>query len=258
MKYALIGEKLGHSYSKIIHDKYFKYKGIDSTYDLIEIPRDDLTDKIKSMKQEGYGGYNVTIPYKIDVMNMCDEVFDEAVKIGSVNTINFVNGKMLGYNTDYHGLRLSILQSGVEIYGKRAVILGTGGASKAVAALCEDMNCSDITFVSRNARTDLGYRCVTYSDVITGDIIINTTPVGMYPNTDTTPFESFEGFETAIDLIYNPDETLFLKQAKNSGLATVNGLYMLVSQALYAQSIWQGIDPDTELIDKIYEEMRGC
>ena len=258
MKYALIGEKLGHSFSKIIHDKYFKYKGIDSAYDLIEIPKDELEDRVMSMKDEGYGGYNVTIPYKIDVMNMCDEVFDEAQKIGSVNTVSLKNGKMLGYNTDYHGLRLSILQSGVAIAGKKIVVLGTGGASKAVTALCEDMGCSDITLVSRKAGSDLGYRCVSYSDCVTGDVIINTTPVGMYPNTDSTPFDDFDRFETAIDLIYNPDETLFLKHAKTSGLTTVNGLYMLVSQALYAQSIWQGTDTDTELIDKIYNEMRGC
>lgn len=258
MKYALIGEKLGHSFSKIIHDKYFKYKGIDATYDIIEIPNNDLTDRVMSMKDEGYGGYNVTIPYKIDVMNMCDEIFDEAKKTGSVNTVSLIDGKMLGYNTDYHGLRLSILQSGVAVSGKKAVILGTGGASKAVTALCEDMGCGDITLVSRKARSDLGYRCVSYSDAIAGDIIINTTPVGMYPNTDGTPFDDFNGFETAIDLIYNPDETLFLQKAKKNGLTCVNGLYMLVSQALYAQSIWQNTETDIELIDKIYNEMRGC
>ncbi len=257
MKYALIGEKLKHSFSKIIHEKYFKYKGLNGTYDLVEIPKQNLHSRLMLMKDEGFGGYNVTIPYKIDVMNMCDEVFDEAKKIGSVNTVSLRNGKMLGYNTDYHGLRLSLEKAGVILNGKSAVILGTGGASKAVCVLCEDMGCRDITMVSRSDKTELGYRCITYDDTISGDIIINTTPVGMYPNTGDTPICDFADFEIAVDLIYNPDETLFLKIAKQKGLRTVNGLYMLVAQALYAQSIWQGTKTDTSLIDKIYNEMRG-
>ena len=205
VKYALVGEKLGHSYSKIIHEKYFKYKNLDCTYDLIEIEKGNLKNKLDQMKNDGYIGYNVTIPYKIDVMNMCDNVLDEAYKIGSINTIKYENGKMIGYNTDYHGLKLALHAHNVEIKNKNIVILGTGGASRAVCALCEDLNCNQITFVSREIKNNLGFKCITYNDKILGDIVINTTPVGMYPETDNTPLNDFCTFQTAVDLIYNPD-----------------------------------------------------
>lgn len=257
MKFALIGEKLGHSYSKIIHDKYFKYKGLKCTYDLVEIPKGELNNKLSLMKESGYFGFNVTIPYKIDVMSMCDEVSKEARKIKSVNTVKFSDDKMQGFNTDYHGLKLALSVNGIELKNKSVVILGTGGASKAVSALASDLGCHSITYVSRTAKNDLDYKCITYDDLICGDVIINTTPVGMYPNTEISPLSSFVSFETAVDLIYNPNETLFLKSAKDNGLKTVNGLYMLVAQALYSQSIWHDNEPDTELIDKIYNEMRG-
>lgn len=257
MKYALIGEKLGHSYSKIIHEKYFAYKGISSTYDLIEIPKDNLSHKIASMGNEGYVGFNVTIPYKIDVMNMCDEVYDDAKKVGSVNTVKFSDDKMLGFNTDYQGLKLALRYSGVSLSGKDAVILGTGGASRAVVALCEDLGCKSITLVSRTPKSGGVHRCVSYDEISSGDVIINSTPVGMYPKTDASPFCNFEGFETAVDLIYNPAETLFLKNASEHGLTTVNGLYMLVAQALYSQSIWRETEIDFDIIDKIYRELRG-
>ncbi len=257
MKFALIGEKLGHSYSKIIHDKYFKYMALKSTYDLIEIPRGELKYRLGIMKQNGYDGFNVTIPYKIDVMNMCDDVSVEAEKITSVNTVRFLNGKMHGFNTDYYGLKLALDINEIKVKDKSAVILGTGGASRAVCTLMSDLGAKSITYVSRKIKPCLGYECISYQDKISGDIIINTTPVGMYPDTDISPISCFDGFETAIDLIYNPDETLFLKSAAINGLETVNGLYMLVAQALYSQSIWHETKPDIELIDKIYNEMRG-
>ena len=159
MKYALIGEKLGHSYSKIIHEKYFSIKSMDSSYDLIEIPADELQARIKSIVNDGYKGFNVTIPYKIDLMNMCSELCEEAEKIGSVNTINISGDKMTGYNTDYHGLRLALEYNGVDIKDKAVVVLGTGGASKAVVALCEDLGAKEITLVSRSPKNDGKYKC---------------------------------------------------------------------------------------------------
>ncbi len=257
MKYALVGEKLGHSYSKIIHERFFAYSNLSFTYDLVEISRNDFSAEISRMLNEGYSGLNVTIPYKIDIMALCDKVAPEASKIGSVNTVMLQDGKLIGYNTDYHGLRLALEVSGVSLEGKNVVILGTGGASRAVCTLAEDLGCKSITFVSRSPRDDNTYKYLTYKDFVSGDVIVNTTPVGMYPDTASSPFDDLDGFETAVDLIYNPARTLFLQKAAQNGLKTVNGLYMLVAQALYSQSIWQDSSPDIDLINKIYDEMRG-
>ncbi len=257
MKYALIGEKLGHSYSKIIHEKYFSIKSMDSSYDLIEIPSDELEARIKSIVNDGYKGFNVTIPYKIDLMNMCSELCEEAEKIGSVNTINISGGKMTGYNPDYHGLRLALEYNGVDIKDKAVVVLGTGGASKAVVALCEDLGAKEITLVSRSPKNEGKHKNISYSSISGGDVIINTPPVGMYPNIDASPYDKLDPFKVAVDLIYNPSETRFLKKAKDLGLKTVNGLYMLVAQALFSESIWNREKLDIDAINKIYAEMGG-
>lgn len=257
MKYALIGEKLGHSYSKIIHKKYFEYTGLDASYELLEIPKDELHARVGEMICAGYNGFNVTIPYKIDLLNACGSISGEARDIGAVNTVKIIDGVMHGYNTDYHGLKLALEINGINLKGKSVVILGSGGASKAVRTLCRDMNCKDITIVSRKPETSDGsYRYISYNDKIDGDIVINTTPLGMYPDTKAAPIEDYASFETAVDLIYNPAETLFLKRAKMRGLKTANGLYMLVAQALYAESIWNGKDMDFEIADRIYNEMK--
>ena len=257
MKYALLGEKLGHSYSKIIHEKYFEIKSMSSSYELIETPREKLADIVSELSQKGYAGINVTIPYKTDVYNMCDELSDEAKKIGSINTVKFSNGKLYGFNTDYSGLKLSLSYNLVDLAGKDVVILGTGGASRAVQALCEDLNCKNITLVSRTPKQNVKHKTVSYSEISGGDVIINTTPVGMYPNTDYSPFDALEQFKVAVDLIYNPAKTLFLKRAQELGLKTVNGLYMLVSQALFSEAIWNNTEADIDAINKIYAQMGG-
>ncbi len=257
MKYALIGERLGHSYSKLIHEKYFQYTGINASYELLELPKERLSERVGEMISSGYVGFNVTIPYKIELLNMCETISSEAADIGAVNTVKITDGAMHGYNTDYHGLKLALEVNGIDLKGKSCVILGSGGASKAVRTLCRDMNCSDVTIVSRNPDlSDKAYRQISYNDKIYGDIVINTTPLGMYPNTDDTAIRNFDLFEAAVDLIYNPAETLFLKLAARSGLKTVNGLYMLVAQAIYAESIWNDTDMDFEITDRIYNEMK--
>ncbi len=257
MKYALLGEKLGHSYSKVIHEKYFKIKSDKSSYELIETPKENLASTVNTILKEDYSGFNVTIPYKTDVYNMCDELSDEAKKIGSINTVKVLNGKLHGFNTDYYGLKLALSYNGVSLEGKSVVILGTGGASKAVVSLCEDLNCSNIKLVSRAPKPCGKHSVISYSDINGGDIIINTTPVGMYPNIEFSPCNNFLNFKVAVDLIYNPSQTLFLKIAHENGLKTVNGLYMLVAQALYSQSIWNNTNPDFDAINKIYNEMGG-
>ena len=215
MKYALIGEKLSHSLSKVLHNEFFKLINENSTYDLIEIDKDNFDDEFKKVLNFGYDGINVTIPYKFKVMDYLDEIDISAKKIGAVNTISFENGIKKGYNTDFYGLLATYKKFGVEIENKDVVILGTGGASKAVEKSVEYLNAKSITYVSRDVSKKLNYKVVDYTEKISGDVLINATPVGMYPKTDAMPEIDISPFLDVVDLIYNPYETLLLKNAKD-------------------------------------------
>lgn len=263
--YGLIGEKLGHSFSPQIHGEIFKTLKMEGEYRLFELREEELESAIFKYKEQGIKGLNVTIPYKIKIMAYLDEISPEAEKIGAVNTISFANGILKGYNTDYNGFGMSLLRNRVEVKDKSAVILGTGGASKAVVQYLLDAGAKSITYVSRNPgsgpnRSKHSVRTVGYDEIaqLKGDIIINCTPCGMYPNTDVSPvpYYIFNGFGTAFDLIYNPEETMFLKQARESGLKTINGLYMLVGQAVAAEKIWNGIELSESQVDDIYQNIK--
>lgn len=257
-KFALIGEKLSHSYSAIIHRRFFELAGLDCEYDLIEIEKENFEKDFLNISQN-YSGINVTIPYKKTVIDRLDRMDDISRKIGAVNTVTFSNGEISGTNTDYYGLKLTLLKNNIDLKGKRAVILGTGGASEAVCALCKDEGASDITFVSRKTFENSKYKTITYEDKISGDVLFNATPVGMYPKTDFSPIEPENtDFNCVVDLIYNPSKTLLMKKAEKCGMKAVNGLYMLVSQALYSQSVWQNTPFDENFAEIIYSEMKKC
>lgn len=251
-KYALLGRKLSHSWSKPIHEQYFRLMGMDASYELLEVEPGNLSSLIASMRRHGYKGANVTIPYKVDMMAVVDTISPEAAAIGALNTVKF--GDMSGYNTDYFGLEQTLLVSGIDVAGQNVVLLGTGGVSRAVAALCRDKECKNLTFVSREKKEN----AVTYAEYEkmqhTG-ILINCTPVGMYPHMDDSPVADVTGFSAVVDLIYNPVETRLLQMAKASGAAAVNGLYMLVAQAVCAQAIWNERDVEQDIIDAIYRGM---
>ena len=253
--YALIGEKLGHSYSKIIHQKFYEIRNLADTYDLIEIPKGNLKEEFKRISS-GYAGINVTIPYKQEVMEFLNELSPEVQDIGAVNTISFSDGCAKGYNTDYFGLKCTLNVNDIDIKNKKVVILGTGGVSKSALAVCRDMGAGDITFVSTSS-PDLGdYRVITYDDKIEGDVLINCTPVGMYPKVDACPVDDItSSFSAVVDTIYNPAVTRLMELAGQKGINAVSGLYMLISQGLYSQAIWRGEETDTEVIDKIYRDM---
>jgi len=251
--YGLIGERLGHSFSPHIHGEIFKKLGMEGEYRLFELKEEELKSAVSEYKVQCIKGLNVTVPYKIKIMACLDEVSAEAEKIGAVNTIALANGVLKGYNTDYNGFGMSLARSRVEVKGKSAVILGTGGASKAVVHYLTDNGAKSITYVSRSPSDGAkGYDEIAS---LKGDMIINCTPCGMYPKVDVSPvpYGALEGFDTAVDLIYNPEETEFLKQAKEQGLKTVNGLYMLVGQAVAAQEIWNGISLSESQVDDIYQ-----
>ncbi len=226
MKFCLIGEKLSHSYSKEIHNLC----GLN--YTLKEIVRCGVQDFVQN---SSYQGFNVTIPYKKDVLPFLDEVSIEAREMGAVNTVLNKNGKLLGFNTDVAGIEYTLERKGINLSGKRVLILGTGGASKAVEFVCKKQG-ANYFFVSR--RGEINYQ--NCYDIKRVEVIINATPVGMYPLVDQTPIDlaKFKGLKFVFDLIYNPQKTLFIKQAEELNIPYSNGLPMLVEQALKAQDIW--------------------
>ena len=260
--YGLIGEKLGHSHSPQIHDLILKHMGLNGTYNLFQVKKENLKFAINGLKALNVKGVNVTIPYKVDIIRYLDEISNEAGNIGAVNTIDFNQGILKGYNTDYYGFGATLKNFNVPVKGEKAVILGTGGASKAVRQYLIDNEIKEIIYVSRNKEKKLGdFRVIEYSeikDVTDSRVLINCTPCGMYPNIKECPIkkEEIKNFSYVVDLIYNPEETLLLRYAKEEGLVAVNGLYMLVSQAVKAQEIWQKRKLSLEDEYRIYEEIR--
>jgi len=263
--YGLIGEKLGHSISPNIHVELFKRLKMDADYKLFEIEKSKLKTGFSQLKDSGIKGLNVTIPYKVETMNFLDEISEEAKKIGAINTICFHDNKTVGHNTDYFGFGKMLDKNNIKIKGKTVVILGAGGAAKAVIQYMIDGNAKRVVLVSRDTSKaaknfkDIEIIDYTQLDAIpSGDLIVNCTPVGMYPNTHNCPVSenNITKFNAAVDLIYNPYETLFLNIAEKNGLKSVNGLYMLVSQAIYSEELWNDIHVDETIIDEIFNNLR--
>lgn len=266
-KFALIGEKLSHTFSPFIHKEILNHVNIAGDYEVLEYAKDYLPNIVKNLKHQLYKGVNVTIPYKTDIIPYLDEISSEAKDIGAINTINFLGNNSIGYNTDFFGFGKLLNYNKINIKGKTALILGTGGASRAVKKYLEDNHIKEIKFAS----TDLEYAKRKYSGneiynynrlstLEKTDLIINCTPIGMYGTLnqsyvvkgfDVVDKSFLSKFDVAIDLIYNPLETIFLREAKSLGLKTVNGLYMLVAQAVKSQEIWNDISIDDSVIDKI-------
>ena len=240
-RYGLIGEKLGHSYSKIIHEM------LGYGYDLWEIRPDELSG---FMKKADFDGINVTIPYKKAVMEYLDEVSEEALRIGAVNTVYKKDGRLIGTNTDYTGLRYAAARAGIDLKGRKVLVLGgTGGAGGMACTLAEDEGAGQVFVASRRAPEEkadaAGRVTVTYDDIPSDiDVIINASPVGMYPLTDGSLVEpaDFPGLEGVIDLIYNPLRTKLVRRAEALGIRASGGLAMLVRQATDAAGYFRGED----------------
>lgn len=248
MEYGLIGERLTHSFSKEIHTKYF---GIN--YELKELSPDEVEPFL--MKKD-FKAINVTIPYKQKVMPYLDFIGDEAQKIGAVNVIVNRDGKLYGYNTDYSGLRLMLESSGVDFKGKNVLILGDGATSKTAFAVVADLCTSNIVKTSRKqAENTVSY--AEASALKNTQIIINTTPVGMYPNIHETlvNISDFPNLEGVFDVVYNPLRSRLVVDAKNEGITAMGGLYMLVAQAVFAAEKFGVKNIDTAITDKIYNEI---
>lgn len=249
MKYGLIGEKLGHSFSKTVHSKIADYE-----YELCEIAKDDLDT---FMKTRDFCGINVTIPYKEAVIKHLDFISEEAEKIGAVNTVVNKNGKLYGYNTDFYGLKSLIEKNEINIFGKTVLVLGSGGTSKTANAVLKSMGAKEIFTVSRSG----GEGLITYEEAYSknAEVIINTTPVGMYPKTGDQPIklDDFKGLEAVVDVIYNPLKTKLIIDAENRGIKAVGGLYMLYSQAVKAAEIFTENEIKADLFNEILNEKQN-
>lgn len=242
LKCGLLGEKLGHSYSPQIHSMLADYE-----YKLFEKSPEELEAFLKSGE---FDGLNVTIPYKKAVMPYCTELSPTAAQIGSVNTIvRRSDGSLYGDNTDAFGFENLILHNGIEIKGKKALVLGTGGASVTAQAVLKNLGASEVVVISRRGE-DNYENIAKHADA---EIVANTTPVGMYPNNgkaavDLTQFPKLSG---VLDVVYNPARTALLLQAERLGIPCAGGLYMLVSQAKRSCELFTGKSiPDSE-IDRI-------
>ena len=248
MEYGLIGEKLGHSFSKIIHEKLADY-----TYELCPLAKDEL-DAFMTAKQ--FKAINVTIPYKQDVIPYCDVLDDSAKRIGVVNTIVNRDGKLFGYNTDFAGFLYNLNAHGITLKDKKVMICGSGGTCKTVTAVAEYMGAKEILVVSRSKKENaVTYEeCIRHKDV---DVVVNASPKGMYPDTGESPLDlsNFPNCKAVVDVIYNPLKTRLLQQAEQLGMKAVNGLEMLVAQAKFAVEHFLSTEIENDKIDQITLEL---
>ena len=244
--YGLIGEKLGHSLSPQIHQMYFSLTGKEGAYRLLEIPPEKLSLLPEAIRLFRFRGLNVTIPYKQAILPYLDEIDPLAREAGAVNTLCLQGDRLVGCNTDVLGLSRALLRMEVSLSGAKATVLGSGGAAKAAVLVLLKGGAREITVVSRQpeGRThpDPRVRFSGYDAPLAGDLLINATPVGMFPHAGYTPVgaEVLSRFDALMDLIYNPEETEFLRLGREMGKNVSNGLYMLIEQALASEEIWQG------------------
>lgn len=265
-KYGLLGGKLGHSLSPRIHELFFKYTGLQGSYELLETELADLPERMNSLRGS-FTGCNVTIPHKLHVMPLLDSIAGEARAIGAVNTIRFTEQGAFGYNTDYFGFGRMLEHNGVAVKGADAAVLGSGGAARAVVKYLADGGAARIYLVTRSPEKadrhflEIASQCeiIDYNRLaeLRGQLLVNCTPVGMFPGTEACPVNAgvSAAFDASADLIYNPAQTLFMKQARQAGKKAFNGLFMLVAQAVAAQEIWQQQKYDSSLIVKIMQEL---
>lgn len=241
MEYGLLGEKLGHSFSPRIHKAL---KGYD--YQLLPTPREEVASLFARRE---FKGLNVTIPYKQTVIPLCDEIDPAAAAIGAVNTVVNRDGKLVGYNTDLDGLLYLARRAGVDMAGKKVLILGSGGTSRTARAAAAAMGAGQVVVISR--RGEDNYENLSrHADA---QVIINTTPVGMYPGCGQSPvdLEQFPTLTGVLDVVYNPLRTALLMQAEQRGIPCSCGLPMLVAQARRAAELFTGEAISDERADEV-------
>lgn len=249
MQYGLIGEKLAHSFSPQIHAAIGEYD-----YELCELSLSEVGD---FLARRDFRGINVTIPYKETVIPYLDAIDESARTLGSVNTVVHKNGKLYGYNTDFSGMCALIRHAKITVEGKKAVILGSGGTAKTARGVLTHLGAKEVLTVSRDKKEG----CITYEmlykEHADAEILVNTTPVGMYPRADGMPvdLEPFHHLSGVIDAVYNPLRTRLVLDARSRGIAAEGGLYMLVAQGVLAAEIFLDRHFPAEEIERIYTEL---
>ena len=249
IEYGLVGAKLSHSHSPRIHAMLANYK-----YDLIETDPEGLREILSG---RAFKGLNVTIPYKVDAMAYCDELTEAAREAGGVNTLTVgADGRLTGDNTDMHGFEEMARAAGISLSGRKVLILGSGGSGRMARAACLRSGAREIVGVSRSGPVDYG---AARSDHADAEVIVNTTPVGMYPNNGCAPIllSDFPSCAGVLDLIYNPLETALLLDARSRGIPRANGLRMLIAQARRAAERFTGLGIDKSITDDIERTLLG-
>lgn len=254
MRIGLLGEKLSHSLSPNIHNFIYKKLDLDLNYELFEVEKNEIYNFKNYMLENNIKAVNITIPYKKIFMSSLDSISENAKKIGAINLMYMKNNKFYGDNTDYYGFKYCLKKNNITVKDKKIYILGKGGAALAVDTVLKDLGATDINYLFRKDKKSP----VDFKEDLSGDILINTTPVGMYPNIEDSiiPERVISKFKVAVDLIYNPLETKFLKAATLFNLKTINGLEMLIEQAIKTDEILFNIQADETLRKelKIYLE----
>ena len=236
-RYGLIGKSLAHSFSPSYFERKFKKLRLDDhSYTAYELA--NLSNLTSWIQEHQLDGFNVTLPFKEAILPLLDQVDDDAKTIGAVNCVKIKDGLTIGYNTDADGFKEALIEVLQGRTVERSLILGSGGASKAVAFALDRMN---VSFKRVSRQGAISYECLTASEVREADLILNTTPLGMYPNVEAypdIPYQAINRRHVVFDLIYNPTETAFLRKAKILGATTSNGLRMLELQAEGSWDIW--------------------
>jgi shikimate dehydrogenase len=249
---GLIGHPIAHSLSPVIHNHLYRSLGLDMVYHAFDVRPNQVEEAVKGFKALGFLGFNVTVPYKETIFKLLEHIDNEAKIIGAVNTIKIDNGKLIGYNTDGQGFLQSLGQSGFSVYGTKVVILGAGGSARAIGVAIAGENPESITIVNRTvqrakvlAEMINQYKNKNLARVVASiprdaDIIINTTRLGMLPNTEENPLKDYSLNEDTFicDIVYNPRETAMLQYAKLQSCKTMGGFGMLIGQGLRAIEIW--------------------
>jgi len=245
--FGLLGKKLGHSFSKTIHEEFTHTK-----YELIEVEKLD-----QFFNNAQFTGLNVTIPYKEAVIKYIDELSTEAKEIGAVNTIIFISGKSIGYNTDYFGLAKALSYHNISVTNKKIIIMGNGSTSKTISYYCSKNLAEKVIILARNPKEN-EYNFSDVDNFKTADIIFNATPVGMFPNHNQDQLlnlEMFPNLTSVVDVVYNPLRSNLLIEAERLGKNVVNGLSMLIYQAVKSIELFHNINIDDNTIDKYYHKL---
>lgn len=275
---ALIGNPIEHTISPLIHNTLSKHLGKNLIYVPFKVEKNRLDYVVEAFRELGVIGFNVTVPYKREIMRFVDENTRDALLMGAVNTVKIIGGKLFGYNTDAEGFARAFKEeTGYNFNDKSIIIIGAGGTARAIAVKVAMEGAKRIAIVNRtlSSAQELA-ELVNYnvSEVVSAfgpndealsllfeesEIIINTTAVGMYPEVEELPFENMDyiqSYHIVYDVIYNPFETKFLKLAKEKGAVTLNGLGMLIHQAVAAYEIWTGVRIEENLIYELSEKIK--